>query len=457
MALQVFGTPAPRRKSLSTHLGEAALGFADTVLRNKKESAEKNIEEEKKEEFRQAMLNEGMIIPKGASEKERIAIINQTLAAKHKEALQAKKEEQAKEILRGMGFGAENQRQRFPEPRRPQAFSSQTPIEEGAESTGMPGLENEPSKPQERRSAADIPDYEIAQLQLAEPGLANMIQRMKDTAIRERQEEEKAERRREENENKIEREEKRDLREFHMKYSKPEVERVDKMEQDLARKEFALDLGREAIESGNIGGFSKDFLADKYNLPFLKSSKGAQLTLAAKEQLFPNLNRISAKAQNQYMEQRMASMVPLLGQSDESNMTVQTILEGEADLDKAYIDEFRKLQDLDNASPLGVEKKDIKQRAIRNVQVKNKEIMRRTAYRLREIEEKEKGLDKVKSKVGKNVPKGTPATLGMGRLYIEKYGKENAVKMLKKNGYDIPSDDEFDLFLMTPKEYRETL
>ena len=108
-----------------------------------------------------------------------------------------------------------------------------------------------------------------------------------------------------------------------------------------------MNYARQAIESREVGAFTMNHLADITGFDSLRNSKGAQLILASKEQLLPSLGRISAKAQNLYMEKRMASMIPQVGARDEANLTMQEMLEGEAAMDRAYLTEFDKLAEKD--------------------------------------------------------------------------------------------------------------
>ena len=63
----------------------------------------------------------------------------------------------------------------------------------------------------------------------------------------------------------------------------------------------------------------------------------------------------------------------------------------------------------------------------------------------------------MKKQVGKNVSKGTPLTLAMAKLYVEKFGKEDALKVAEKNGYRIPTMEEFSSYEKVPQEFREDL
>lgn len=300
------------------------------------------------------------------------------------------------------------------------------------------------SIPQQGFDFSQISDEDIAIASSLDPNLGRSLQHSKDVALREKREQEN-----------IKRTEFKDERAYHTQFSKPAVERANTLRNALPKQEAALNYARQAIESGEVGAFTMNHLAEITGADSLKNAKGAQLTLSAKEQLLPSLARISAKAQNQYMEKRMSSMIPQIGSKDEANLTMQEMLEAEAEMDKAYLTEFDRLSEEDNRD-YKFEKKDIEKRARDAVKHKEAEIGKRTSYRLKEIEENSEGLSSLKSKVGKNVMKGTPLTLSMANLYYKKFG-ENALTVAKKNGYYVPTKEELMIFEQRPEEYRENL
>ena len=292
-----------------------------------------------------------------------------------------------------------------------------------------------------------ISDEQIAQVSLIDPNMARNLMHAKDVALREQ-------RSNKEFEHKTLKEE----RDFHTGYSKKYVEKADKMREDLPRHEMALDYARNAIETGQVGAFSINAIGESIGGivgDALKNKAGAQLTLAAKEQLIPTLSRVSAKAQNQYMEKRISSMIPKVGQTNEANLSMQEMLEAETLLDRAYLDKFDEMQKEDMKT-FGYERKDLDQRVRNAIKPVEKHIAKRTSFRLKELEEKEMGLSKLKENVGKNVPKGTPLTENMAKLYVNKFGKD-ALNIAEKNGYYVALPDEYDSYMKRPEEYREAL
>jgi hypothetical protein len=244
-------------------------------------------------------------------------------------------------------------------------------------------------------------------------------------------------------------------RAFQSSYSKKAEEDANKLRESLPKKEMALNFARNAVETGDISYFSPDKLADATGIDLFRTSKGAQLTTAGKENLLSNMSRVGSRAQNMWFEQRLNSMFPKIGQSKEANLTVQEMLEGEAEIDRAYLNAFDRLSEEDEKQH-GFVKKDITKRAYDSIKSQEKEILKRTTYRMKEIEDQEKGLSGMKSQVGKNVAKGTPLTLAMAKLYKSKFG-ENALSVAERNGYYIPTLEEFKIFQQRPEEFREEI
>lgn len=291
---------------------------------------------------------------------------------------------------------------------------------------------------------SQLSDADIAQAAAMDPNLGRILQQQKDVSLREKRAQEKNQRSEFESE-----------RAFHTGFSKETEKEANELRRSLPKKEMALDFARNAVETGDMSYFSLDKLADVTGQDIFRTAKGAQLITAGKENLLSNMGRVSARAQNQWFEQRLNSMFPKVGQSREANLTVQEMLEGEAELDKAYLNSFDKIA-AEDEDKYGFVRKDISKRVHQSLKPLEKEILQRTSYRMKEIEEQEKGLSSLKKQAGKNVSKGTPLTLAMAKIYKDKFG-DNALQVAEKNGYHIPSIEEFKMFQARPQEHREQI
>lgn len=232
-------------------------------------------------------------------------------------------------------------------------------------------------------------------------------------------------------------------REFHERGSKEAIQHVRNLRMSLPKKEFAARLARDAIQSGEVGAFSWNNLADLTGRKEFLTAKGAQLVAASKENLFSNISRVSAKAQNQWLEQRMASQFPEIGKSNEANLTMDAVLQGEIEMDKAYVDAFTRLQkeDLDK---YGYERRDIDARAEAEVALINEKIMDKVSYLTRQQYEAEKGVKYLEEKIMEKVPRGTMLTPLSAKIMSKKYDGDykKAIENAKKLGYTIPSIEE---------------
>lgn len=262
------------------------------------------------------------------------------------------------------------------------------------------------------------------------------------------------------NEKKSEREEKKfqKEREYHTKRLESTFEEVEGLRSAVPKQRSALAFARNAIETGETGALSKNALADHIGGPIgdaLRTAKGAQLSAAGKESLLGNISRVSSRGQNQWFEQRLNSVFPKIGQTESANLTLQEMLEGELALDQAKINTYDRIFDEDREK-YGYVRENASSRAQKELAKKEKEIANRTFYRVREIEESDHSDRWLQGKVGENVQKGTPLTQKMAQLYLNQYGSvEKAIKMAEKNGYMIPTSEEFDSFSQRPTQFIE--
>lgn len=244
-------------------------------------------------------------------------------------------------------------------------------------------------------------------------------------------------------------------RKYHTDYSKKAEENISKIHEMLPGLENSLDLVRDSVESGNVGAFSWANLSRRLGLPELQSAKGKQLETAVKENLLSNMSRVSARAQNIWFEQRLNSMIAQAGTSKEANLSAQEVLEAELAMKRSYLTAFERIAEEDEQK-YGYVRKDAEKRAHAASKPLEKQVFDRQVYRLKDLEEQEKGDSSLKKSVGQKVTKGTPLTIRMAKFYKEKFG-DKALEVAKKNGYFVPTVDEVKLYMERPREYRETL
>jgi len=232
-------------------------------------------------------------------------------------------------------------------------------------------------------------------------------------------------------------------RAFHTKQAEDAEKFVSGLRKSVPKMKNALALSRDAVESGEVGRFSLANLAERTGIHELQTAKGAALVTAGKENLFGNLSRASAKAQNQWLEQRMTTMFPRIGQDEEANETVQSILEGEVALDEAYLNAYNQLAKED-WEKYGYVRGDIEQRAREAFAPMEEKIVDKTSFKTREVYEREKGLTWLSEHANQKVSKGTYLTPQMLKVMKNKAGGdiETAIKNAKRLGYTIPNQEE---------------
>lgn len=220
------------------------------------------------------------------------------------------------------------------------------------------------------------------------------------------------------------------------------------------KKTSALEMSRNAIESDQVGAFSKANLAKRLGIPELETLEGAALTLAGKENLLSNMSRVSAKGQNVWFEQRVNSMFPGVGKKKEANLFVNEALEGENIMDRMYDKEISQLKQKDEQEFGYPKVNTLDERARDLIKDKEQNVMKRTAYRSKVLEENDKSDIALRRQAGKSVVKGTPLTKRMMKLYKEKFGSaEKGYEAAKKNGYNIPTKEEYQNYILRPSEY----
>lgn len=233
-----------------------------------------------------------------------------------------------------------------------------------------------------------------------------------------------------------------DVRNFHESGSAKALEDTDKLREAIRGKDSALALARQAVETGETGPLSWANISRRLDVPELMNAAGTELNQAGKEFFFGNMQRVAAKAQNQWLEQRITQLAAQVGDPKINALMKQTMLEAELDTSKAYLNAFDRISQQD-MEKYGYVRKDIQSRAYQASEEASKKILDRTSYKTRQLYEEEKGSRWLKENVNKKVPKGTVLTSEMINVMIDhhkdiKKAVENALKL----GYKVPTQQE---------------
>jgi hypothetical protein len=123
----------------------------------------------------------------------------------------------------------------------------------------------------------------------------------------------------------------------HFEIAKPTLLSTAEKAEALPQKEAALQGMMHAIESKNLGFFTRDNLAEITGLQGFLSPEGAVFKTTGKEFFLGSLKRAGARP-NQWIEQQISDMLPKIGRSTEANLSVAEALKTEIDVEKKQIE-----------------------------------------------------------------------------------------------------------------------
>lgn len=247
-------------------------------------------------------------------------------------------------------------------------------------------------------------------------------------------------------------------RDWHTKFSIDQEKKVAALRESIPKKNNALTHARAAIGSGETGLMTGTWLADITGIEAFRGVEGAQLEIAAKEHFFGNMSRVSAKAQNVFFEKLLKNMFAQVGQTPETAMAFIEMLQGELNMDDAFVKEFDRLSAEDERR-YTYPRKDVERRARQAVEHLEDLNLDRSLYRVRRLAEAQKSPKEIKKNLMNKVPEGTPLTLERKFMFMDKFGGDakSAIKAAKRLGYKIPSAADIRLYMMPNKEFAKQM
>lgn len=135
-----------------------------------------------------------------------------------------------------------------------------------------------------------------------------------------------------------------DIASKHFDIAKPTLIANAERAEILPQKESALKSMMDAIESRNLGFFTRDNLAELTGIEGLRSPEGAVFKTAGKEFFLGSLKRAGARP-NQWIEQQISDMLTKVGRSTEANLSVSEALKTELDVEKKQIELTNQIAD----------------------------------------------------------------------------------------------------------------
>lgn len=245
----------------------------------------------------------------------------------------------------------------------------------------------------------------------------------------------------------MERKEYREDRDFEYKRAGKFLEGIDNQRRSIRDQEESLYLMEDALASQDLSFFSPDNVANflgKYG-DALRSAKGAQFNTALKEFLVSDIGRVGSRP-NQWIEQQISTALSKIGRSREANESVVAALKARIERDRKRIELTDEIEERYRKES-GIVPGNLASIVDNEMKPYEQSISDKLAYTLRNQFESE-NRSELKALSNKKVPRGTPLTVEMATVFIEKYrdpkkARENAEKM----GYKIPTAEEYERYV----------
>ncbi len=225
-------------------------------------------------------------------------------------------------------------------------------------------------------------------------------------------------------------------REHETKRSEKILEEAYDSSKNFDIQQSNIDMIKNAVE--DVSGFDQDYIAELFHYEPFRTAKGTQLKSAGKD-LFIKTIQGTGNRPNQWIEQQIGSALTQVGKTREANLTVAEMAQFQLDLSKEKVRIINELEDK-YEQELGYIPGKIGREAEEILKPYAAQRQDELAYDLRKVYEREQGPKKL-SEV-KKVPKGTPLTIEMAQILLQKSGddEEKAARLAKEMGFTIPPE-----------------
>lgn len=208
--------------------------------------------------------------------------------------------------------------------------------------------------------------------------------------------------------------------------------------QNLTKEMEALNLAWHALQSGEVGGFDRNQIANILGSSFesLKSPEGVELEMAAKHLTVAGLNEITGQ-KNMLLDRLVAQAAPGIGKQKESNEIIVLARMGTAKAQMLYEDAYDSLRAKYKNAGLPLPP-NLDQMVHEQIHEEAKNIQDQILYQVQSVKERYRGSNALR--VPKKVPKGTYLTEAKKQILMEQFNNdpEAALKEAKRLGYTIP-------------------
>lgn len=281
-----------------------------------------------------------------------------------------------KSFAEGIGSGLEallkSKIERTQQQQKLKDFQSLFSASEGVPSEGAP---------LEERSE-EITDQDVFAGGLIDPTLGKALQRRKESQEKGKEKEEE-----------LKAKEKKAKADRAWQRVKPIFARADERDELASQKSSALSTMEDAVSEGNIGFFSYDNLANLTGIEGLRRGKGAAFTAASKEYFLGSLKRAGARP-NQWIEQQILKMLPMIGRSREANLSVLEMLKTDLAVEEEQSNILNRLAEEDEAN-FGYIKGDVGRRTQKELKKFADTEQRKLEIKLRSIQSNAKTQERI--------------------------------------------------------------
>lgn len=233
-----------------------------------------------------------------------------------------------------------------------------------------------------------------------------------------------------------------DQRDYQTGLSKKYVEGINDERESVRGQRQAIESLKMGFQSRDMSQFSRDWWAQKFGEwgQGLVTPEGALVSGNIKNFLLADLGSLKGRP-NQFIEQRILSMTPQIGQQLEANEAATLALESQLELKEKKIEVADEImQKYLNDPKFGYVPGNLGAMVDAQLRPYQEQAQDRLAYRMRRLQERSEGIEKL---TNKKVMQGTPLTVEMAAELTKKWGKEKAPQVAKKLGYTIPTEEQY--------------
>jgi phage FluMu protein gp41 len=176
----------------------------------------------------------------------------------------------------------------------------------------------------------------------------------------------------------------------HEKISDPIIQRANELQEKTLGDEQRLDAMMDSIVNGDVSFFSRDNIADRFNIPLLRTAKGSQFLSIGKDLYVAEVSQLGGQTvRNQWIEKKLSDAFQKMGANEYANAAITEYQRFIHRLRKSRVDKTQEIAN-DWRDQLGYVPAQLSAEVNKQMQSEVKEANREFAKRLKDIESAEK-------------------------------------------------------------------